>query len=260
MRTQNKQIDNDQRQRVDALRDTDSSYYDSALELAESENTFRNKLREILGASLTPAMEQELANAFSDETLLKIEAKKMRLKDPLTELRSKGAFLSEVPKILSLEIREEKKTSMLAIDFDHFKKVNDEHGHSAGDIALKTLAQTIKDCLRESDFAFRYGGEEFAILLPNTDIEAATKIAEKIRRTVAETTIKIKCQSSQDIELKKTISVGVAKLRQVSNWKTLAKTKPKELTISLWDLADKALMRAKNSGRNRVEVYDLDKK
>ncbi len=123
--------------------------------------------------------------------------------------------------------------AVLMLDVDHFKRVNDSFGHEAGDHVLKRVAQTLTRCLRETDFVARFGGEEFVVLLPDTDLTAATQVAEKIRRAVE--------ASIDPIAGRITISIGLA----------VPSPEQHDENIAL-NLADDRLYAAKHAGRNRV--------
>jgi len=124
------------------------------------------------------------------------------------------------------------------LDIDFFKSINDTHGHAIGDKVLKTMANIIKKQLREYDIASRYGGEEFCILLPQTKIEEASIVAQRLRAAVESTQINI----DEDKNINITISIGLSQLRE------------KDKAEDLYKRADKALYDAKNRGRNRVVV------
>ena len=128
--------------------------------------------------------------------------------------------------------------SLVMFDIDHFKRVNDSKGHDAGDAILVQLAQVVRTMLRDCDFLFRYGGEEFAILLPRTALEGAEILAERIRDHVSQQTFDHKAHSMSDI----TISLGVAAWHE-------ADSKEAE---QLLKRADQALYHSKENGRNRV--------
>lgn len=132
-------------------------------------------------------------------------------------------------------------------DIDFFKSVNDTYGHAAGDLALKTVAKTIKKELREYDIASRYGGEEFAILLPDTSPDEAYKVAERLRKQVEKKKINIEELKIEGVkEISVTISIGVS---------LYISDKMKDPN-DLYKSADKGLYIAKESGRNRVVVSD----
>jgi diguanylate cyclase (GGDEF)-like protein len=128
------------------------------------------------------------------------------------------------------------------IDLDHFKRINDTHGHRAGDAVLIAAARVCRSMLRDTDILGRYGGEEFAIIMPETNREEAHEVAERLRLAVAELVV-----PWGDIALTITTSVGVAVVDNGAN--TIAE---------LLDHADQALYAAKRAGRNRVVVFTED--
>ncbi len=128
---------------------------------------------------------------------------------------------------------------VLSIDVDHFKWINDQHGHLAGDRVLQELARRIASSCRATDVVARYGGEEIAVLMPNTNATGATDAAERIRRAVSDAPFPV---SGSDVQLRCTVSVGLAALDPTRD----------EAPTSLLDRADAALYEAKRSGRNRV--------
>ena len=137
--------------------------------------------------------------------------------------------------VLSLELdkaRRGKKLSLIMLDIDNFKKINDNYGHLAGDKILKQLANLLKEKIRKSDIASRFGGEEFLIMLPNATKEKAKMVAERLRKSV----------QSAGLKPRITISLGVSEYKKADTSNNLIKK------------ADAALYRAKKKGRNRVEV------
>jgi diguanylate cyclase len=132
--------------------------------------------------------------------------------------------------------RSKSPSALIMIDIDNLKKVNDVYGHLAGDEVIKALASVIKKATRETDIAGRYGGEEFAIILPDTPIANVEFVAERIRRLVEKYTVVY-----DEINIKFTISLGIAGFKH------------SQIDSTQWlDAADKALYQAKNSGKNRV--------
>ncbi len=158
------------------------------------------------------------------------------LQDAMTGLHNRRFLEEYVETLVATAKRRQTNLAILLLDLDYFKMVNDTHGHDAGDAVLKALAEVLKQSVRASDMVIRFGGEEFVILLPDTDAELATRVAEKIRRAVESYKFRI-----AGGELNKTISVGVALFPEDSEtfWQTLK-------------YADVALYRAKTEGRNRV--------
>lgn len=134
----------------------------------------------------------------------------------------------------------------LLIDIDHFKRVNDSHGHLAGDAVLREIAQRVARKLRTSDVAARFGGDELAVLLPNTKTSEARHLAERIRRTVSDAPIEAKPGHEMDF----TLCIGIAGMIP-----ELSTSNLELLRERLLERADAALYRAKSAGRNRVELY-----
>jgi polar amino acid transport system substrate-binding protein len=160
-------------------------------------------------------------------------------RDPMTNLYNRRYFHEVSSTILQIAQRENSNISLIMIDIDNFKLINDTYGHAIGDEVIKKLAQLLQDNVRLSDVVCRFGGEEFVILLPDTDIKGAQKIASKIREVVEKNTLFIEKKS-----IKFTISLGVASL--------LSHTDNIE---SILKRADKALYEAKESGKNKTVVY-----
>jgi diguanylate cyclase (GGDEF)-like protein len=155
-------------------------------------------------------------------------------KDFLTGLYNRK-YLYETGKKLYENAKRESLSMIIAmLDIDHFKKINDRYGHEAGDVALKRLGEIFIEHFRSSDVLTRYGGEEFCVLLTNTDLRSAVKVMEKICSIVEETVI-----VSKSISFRMTLSVGVNSDRSSSFESMIA-------------LADQKLYQAKNEGRNRV--------
>lgn len=161
----------------------------------------------------------------------------MAVTDSLTGLLNRRAGMMRIEEELSRQKRSGKRISCLMLDIDYFKKINDTYGHQAGDMVLAEFAVTLRHSLRKHDIICRYGGEEFMVLLPETDLEDAIATAEKICDYT-----KTHPFTHQDTEVMVTTSVGVAQLQQ------------DESVDSLIGRADEALYRAKNGGRNCVKM------
>lgn len=183
---------------------------------------------------LTAVMSACLENARLQESI-----KQLGLRDPLTGVNNRRFFDQRVIEETSLAQRNNTPLSCLFIDLDHFKLINDNHGHQAGDNVLKQAAKIFNDIMRTSDILARYGGEEFVILLTNTLLKTAYDIAERIRQTIATHDFVISSSASLNI----TLSIGIAVLDET-----------KQITTSqqLIKAADQAVYDAKISGRNRV--------
>ena len=161
--------------------------------------------------------------------------------DALTGLRNRRAMERAFPVRLAQTLGSNEPACLLMIDIDHFKRLNDTHGHVAGDAVLREVGRTLIGCLRASELVARYGGEEFAILLPNLDIVGAVAVAERIRAAVEQHAVIAQPGGSR---LQVTVSVGVA---------PAAKGEPLQGLVARADLA---LYLAKEQGRNRVIAAD----
>jgi diguanylate cyclase (GGDEF)-like protein len=162
----------------------------------------------------------------------------LAITDPLTSLYNRRGFFELARHELERSWRFYRPLGLLMADIDHFKKINDTHGHFAGDAVLVQLSQTMRDTLREVDLICRFGGEEFCVMLPESDPKGAWQAAERLRAAVEESVCRYR-----DLDLSVTISIGLANLT--------------DLNQNLDDLienADRALLSAKAKGRNRIIV------
>lgn len=165
------------------------------------------------------------------------------LSDPLTGLGNRGALENALEHQWHMAQRYEQDHGVLMIDIDHFKNINDTYGHDTGDYVIKSVANTISSTTRQTDLSFRYGGEEFLVLLNKTTVMGSTIIAERIRENIAA----LQLVDNKNKPFKVTVSVGGSHLRAGTDKHTLIKE------------ADTALYKAKQSGRNCVEFHE-DKK
>jgi diguanylate cyclase (GGDEF)-like protein len=179
--------------------------------------------------------------AFGDAQVQVAELEVLASRDPLTNLSNLRHFHHLAAMELEHARRMGRTFSVLALDIDHFKRINDAHGHATGDAALKAFAAICRTALREPDILGRLGGEEFAIALPNTGIEGAGIIAERLRRLVEELRPRVLPDGSA---LAFTVSIGVASCGPDSY----------PSVPELLGLADQALYASKAAGRNRVSA------
>ncbi len=163
----------------------------------------------------------------------------LALTDPLTGVYNRRYLNTHLESLLTGAESRDKVTSILLLDIDHFKQVNDQYGHQAGDAVLKEVALRIEDRLRSFDTIARYGGEEFVVVMPETDSNLAAGVAERLRVMIADTPM-----AFEDRKIAVTISLGLASARAG------------ETADSVIGRADQALYGAKNSGRNRVVVAE----
>jgi diguanylate cyclase len=183
--------------------------------------------------------EQALKQQLNEIHTLQAQLSEQANRDPLTGLYNRRFFGSTLARELARCQRERQPLSMILIDIDHFKSVNDAYGHQAGDEVLKELAAMLNEQARASDVVCRYGGEEFLILLPNMPRDVALKRAEQWRAAFAATTVLF-----EKARIQATLSVGIAIYPDHGE-------SPEELIRS----ADRALYVAKTEGRNRVDVF-----
>ncbi|HXU68496.1 MAG TPA: GGDEF domain-containing protein [Polyangia bacterium] len=167
------------------------------------------------------------------------------LRDGLTKIFNKKYFLDRLESEFAYAVRHRTPLSLVMFDIDHFKRINDTHGHLAGDYALSTLAKVVSDTIRQEDVFARYGGEEFAVICRGIDLTGAVAFGERIRRCVdAQAFI------YNGVDIKVTVSVGVAAVPEVGM------KEPQELIGA----ADDALYQAKRQGRNRVVSGNVEAK
>ena len=155
-------------------------------------------------------------------------------RDPLTQISNRAAFDDSMQKELCSYERHQADFSLMIIDVDFFKKVNDTYGHITGDKVLKSVANSIRDTIRRSDEVFRYGGEEFVVILSNTKKGGAKFIAERVRKEIE----KLEIEANDEIQVTASIGISSSEIME-------------DVSLTLAH-ADKALYQAKEQGRNQV--------
>lgn len=173
-------------------------------------------------------------------SLLYLQALQAAHKDPLTGAFNRASMDEALDREIKLAERYDRPLSMIVMDVDHFKSVNDTMGHVAGDTVLQAIVECTGTCIRSTDIVFRYGGEEFVVLLSNTDLPGAALLAERIRQRVEHHRVDGKKGES----IKITLSLGVAQLQNTED------------ATTFFCRADKALYEAKGLGRNRVVISE----
>lgn len=173
---------------------------------------------------------QQLSESVQRSRALEREANT----DALTGLLNRRWLDQSIPRFIARHAHAQKPMSVLMVDIDHFKLFNDEHGHSVGDAVLTLVAQTVWKCLRPTDLAARYGGEELLVILPDTGLDGARIAAERLRASIAGVQL-------PEVERRITVSIGVSALDA------------DDTAVALIDRADSLLYLAKQRGRNRVE-------
>ncbi len=190
---------------------------------------------ELLARTRSQVRKRRYTERLRDNVQMSIE---MAITDALTSLFNRRYMESHLGTLIEQAAARGKPLSALVLDIDYFKAINDGHGHDAGDDVLRDFALRIKRSIRGIDLACRYGGEEFVIIMPETDMAVAAMVAERLRRRIAAEPFAI-AQGSRQIPV--TISIGIAGLRGKD-----------DTAAALLKRADQALYRAKRDGRNRV--------
>jgi two-component system cell cycle response regulator len=189
---------------------------------------------ELLARVRTQIRKKRYAERLRDNVQMSIE---MAITDALTGLYNRRYMETHVGSLVEQAASRGKPLTVLVLDIDYFKSINDTHGHDAGDDVLREFALRIRKSIRGIDLACRYGGEEFVVVMPETDLAVATLVAERLRRRIAGEPFPIQ-QGARSVEV--TISIGIAALGGGDN------------AASVLKRADQALYRAKRDGRNRV--------
>jgi diguanylate cyclase (GGDEF)-like protein len=165
-------------------------------------------------------------------------------RDTLTGLYNRWFVMEKIDSELNRSLRHGSPMSLLLLDVDYFKRINDTWGHSAGDQVLQGIGKLLRECCRVYDVPGRYGGEEFCIVLPETKPGNTTAVAERIRRRLEST--ELPCGETS---IAVTASIGIAGMDEAGDGNALS-------PAGLVERADRALYTAKNRGRNRVEIWD----
>ena len=189
---------------------------------------------ELMARVRTQVRKRRYTERLRDNVQMSIE---MAITDPLTGLYNRRYMESHIGTLVEQAVTRGKPLTVLVLDIDYFKSINDTHGHDAGDDVLREFAVRIRKAIRGIDLACRYGGEEFVVVMPETDMAVATVVAERLRRRIASDPFPIQ-QGARTVDV--TISIGIAALGGDDDAARVIKR------------ADQALYRAKRAGRNRV--------
>ncbi len=208
----------------------------SPIGLQEAQHLLLAEIDRVLATNETLHAELDSANKGIAEQRRQIEELRTQARiDSLTRIPNRAAFDERLAEYIGLLERTSLVFSLLLVDIDHFKRVNDEHGHVSGDRILRGIASKISVSIRANDFAARYGGEEFAVIFPGTTEKEAFEVADRMRADVAKTNFRLDQKN-----LRITISGGIAECT------------PSMTPTEVIAAADKALYEAKNTGRNRM--------
>ena len=189
---------------------------------------------ELMARVRTQVRKRRYTERLRDNVQMSIE---MAITDPLTGLYNRRYMESHIGTLVEQAVTRGKPLTVLVLDIDYFKSINDTHGHDAGDDVLREFAVRIRKAIRGIDLACRYGGEEFVVVMPEADMAVATVVAERLRRRIASDPFPIQ-QGARVVDV--TISIGIAALGGDDDAARVIKR------------ADQALYRAKRAGRNRV--------
>jgi len=181
------------------------------------------------------ASKNELVSEIEKRTLAEEKLRCLIITDELTKINNRRAANQFLHQTIERAERYDEKLSIISLDIDHFKNVNDKHGHDYGDTVLITFSMILSDSIRTCDMVARIGGEEFLIILPQISKDSAYQVAERIRITVSE-------YNFTKLE-QLTVSMGVAEFESTDDFDTLLKR------------ADDGLYHSKNTGRNKVTLF-----
>jgi len=212
--------------------------YEEAINIGASDFVIKPvRLEELLLRLKRVLKERELTR---ERVRMMEKLQKLAITDGLTKLHNSRSFYSQLEVEVDRYNRYKHPLSLLLLDIDHFKQYNDNYGHLEGDRVLVKISQMIKSCLRKLDTAYRYGGEEFTVILPETVCDEALLVAERIRSVIQAE----KFEPLPDKEVSITISIGVTQYI------------PKEQLSTFIQRADKAMYLSKQNGRNQVTVLN----
>ena len=214
--------------------------YEEAINMGASDFVIKPvRLEELLLRLKRVLKERELSQ---ERVRMMEKLQRLAITDGLTKLHNSRSFYSQLEVEVDRFNRYKHPLSLLLLDIDHFKEYNDNYGHLEGDKVLVKISQLIKACLRKLDTAYRYGGEEFTVILPETSGEEAVLVAERIRKTVGAE--KFKPEPGKQLGI--TISIGAAQYS------------PEEQLSTFIQRADKAMYLSKQQGRNRVTAIEAE--
>jgi diguanylate cyclase (GGDEF)-like protein len=219
---------------------SDNFSYEGAISIGASDFVVKPvRLEELLLRVRRVLRERELTE---ERNRMMEKLQTLAITDGLTGLYNSRHFYTQLESEVDRSSRYRHPLAMLLIDIDHFKEFNDTYGHLEGDKVLARFSQVLKSCLRTNDSAYRYGGEEFTVLLPETGAEEARTVAQRIR-----TALEMESFSPEPSRaVSKTISIGVTEYQ------------PGEATTAFINRADAAMYLSKQNGRNRVSVLHAD--
>ncbi len=215
---------------------------DEHSDLSNAQQVLIGEIDRVIKSNAKLQGELDKANQGIAEQRRQIEELRVQARiDALTRINNRTAFDERLQEYIALLNRTALTFTLLLIDIDFFKSVNDEHGHVNGDRILRGVASRISEAVRSNDFTARYGGEEFAVIFPGTKVDDAYLVAERMRKDIAKTKFRL-----DDKTIQMTVSGGMAECKHGM--------KPEQII----EKADSALYQAKNGGRNRVIAVGVE--
>jgi diguanylate cyclase (GGDEF)-like protein len=196
-------------------------------------------------AKIQRLQKEKLQNELAEHKRVHAILEELATRDPLTNLFNRRHFMSLAEREWNRAVRYQHPLSVLMLDVDHFKQINDEHGHAVGDRALTAFANVLRSTLRSTEIAGRYGGDEFVVLLPETELKNGLQVAKRICQTITEYPI-----NSESGSLELTASIGVACASSNTKTKSLSE---------LLNHADRAMYAAKKEGRGQIHWHRENK-
>ncbi len=197
--------------------------------------------------SLLQKESEEIRTAYQNVTKNNLQLKELILQDPLTGIFNRRYLMQQLHWRVKISMRYKQPLAVLFLDIDYFKEINDTYGHQVGDQVLRELVRILLLAIRGTDILTRYGGEEFIILAPQTDLPSATRLAERIRERIASNAF-----HTQKGVIHFTVSIGVATFDGKKEYR------PEEIVEKLLAFADRRCYEAKAKGRNRVDIISIE--
>jgi diguanylate cyclase (GGDEF)-like protein len=227
--------------------------------LSQGDNVYENSRKSILEEMedfcLTLGENIKAANKYLELLIRNKELERNTLIDSVTGLKNRKALEIELSKIIDLEEREKEDYAVLMLDLDNFKSINDKYGHLFGDEVLKMVGEAITGSIRNSDFSYRYGGEEFAVLLTGTNIRNAFGVAQEIRKEIEKLEVSYE-RKGEKSAARLSVSIGCISKKQIENGSV---GDPADIKVDMLSKADLALLLAKESNKNIVRVFYPEK-
>ena len=237
---------------LDELKDSISKHLDSIYQAVDQHDGDAKQFEQDKEAEVQ-ALREKIDEMEKEAEYIRKRLKEERgkaLSDPLTKLPNREAYDERFELEIERCKRYQKPATLVVADIDHFKKINDSYGHLSGDKVLQIIAKELRKSLRKTDFVARYGGEEFVMLLPETNLETAIKVIDKVREKIGKLPFHFR-----DENIRITMSFGLIEFKDGLESKDQDANEVEQNV--LFDRADEALYQAKKDGRNRIETWPI---